>query len=415
MNKKTLRDVELKGQRVLMRVDFNVPIKDGVISDDTRIQGAVPSIRYVLDQGGSLVLMSHLGRPKGKGYEADFSLKPVAEYLAKVLGSPVAFAPDCLAAGEQAAALKPGDVLMLENTRFYAEEEGKVKQTDDMSDEVYKEKKAAMKEKQKAMARTLASYGDIFCNDAFGSAHRAHASTAVVCKYMSTNVAGFLMEKEIEYLGSAVESPNRPFVAILGGAKVSDKLAVVCNLLTKVDVLIVGGGMAYTFLKAQGHDVGKSLCEPDQLDYAREMLETAREKGVKFLLPIDNVSADKFAADASTQVTGNEIPAGWMALDIGPRTSALYAEAIKTAKTVVWNGPMGCFEMPAFAQGTTTVCQAVAASGAVSIIGGGDSVSAVNKSGLADKMTHISTGGGASLEFLEGKALPGVVALDDRA
>ena len=415
MNKKTLRDVELKGQRVLMRVDFNVPIKDGVISDDTRIQGAVPSIRYVLDQGGSLVLMSHLGRPKGKGYEADFSLKPVAEYLAKVLGSPVAFAPDCLAAGEQAAALKPGDVLMLENTRFYAEEEGKVKQTDDMSDEVYKEKKAAMKEKQKAMARTLASYGDIFCNDAFGSAHRAHASTAVVCKYMSTNVAGFLMEKEIEYLGSAVESPNRPFVAILGGAKVSDKLAVVCNLLTKVDVLIVGGGMAYTFLKAQGHDVGKSLCEPDQLDYAREMLETAREKGVKFLLPIDNVSADKFAADASTQVTGNEIPAGWMALDIGPRTSALYAEAIKTAKTVVWNGPMGCFEMPAFAQGTTAVCQAVAASGAVSIIGGGDSVSAVNQSGLADKMTHISTGGGASLEFLEGKALPGVVALDDRA
>ena len=415
MNKKTLRDVELKGQRVLMRVDFNVPIKDGVISDDTRIQGAVPSIRYVLDQGGSLVLMSHLGRPKGKGYEADFSLKPVAEYLAKVLGSPVAFAPDCLAAGEQAAALKPGDVLMLENTRFYAEEEGKVKQTDDMSDEVYKEKKAAMKEKQKAMARTLASYGDIFCNDAFGSAHRAHASTAVVCKYMSTNVAGFLMEKEIEYLGSAVESPNRPFVAILGGAKVSDKLAVVCNLLPKVDVLIVGGGMAYTFLKAPGHDVGKSLCAPDQLDYAREMLETAREKGVKFLLPIDNVSADKFAADASTQVTGNEIPAGWMALDIGPRTSALYAEAIKTAKTVVWNGPMGCFEMPAFAKGTMAVCEAVAASGAVSIIGGGDSVSAVNQSGLADKMTHISTGGGASLEFLEGKALPGVVALDDRA
>ena len=415
MNKKTLRDVDLKGRRVLMRVDFNVPIKNGVIGDDTRIQGALPSIRHVLDKGGSLVLMSHLGRPKGKGYEADFSLKPVADYLAKTLGRPVAFAPDCLAAKAQADALKPGDVLMLENTRFYAEEEGKVKKTDDVSEEVYKEKKAALKEKQKAMAKTLAAYGDVYCNDAFGSAHRAHASTAVVCTYMKTNVAGFLMEKEIEYLGGAVEHPTHPFVAILGGAKVSDKLAVVQNLLTKVDVLIIGGGMAYTFLKAQGHDVGKSLCELDQLDYARQMLELARAKGVKFLLPVDNICADKFAADARTQVTGNEIPADWMALDIGPQTSALYAEAIKTAKTVVWNGPMGCFEMPAFAKGTMAVCEAVAASGAVSIIGGGDSVSAVNQSGLADKMTHISTGGGASLEFLEGKALPGVVALDDRA
>ena len=414
MNKKTLRDVDLKGRRVLMRVDFNVPIKNGVIGDDTRIQGALPSIRHVLDKGGSLVLMSHLGRPKGKGYEADFSLKPVADYLAKTLGRPVAFAPDCLAAKAQADALKPGDVLMLENTRFYAEEEGKVKKTDDMSEEVYKEKKAALKEKQKAMAKTLAAYGDVYCNDAFGSAHRAHASTAVVCTYMKTNVAGFLMEKEIEYLGGAVEHPTRTFVAILGGAKVSDKLAVVQNLLTKVDVLIIGGGMAYTFLKAQGHDVGKSLCELDQLDYARQMLELARGKGVKFLLPVDNICADAFAADARTQITGNEVPAGWMALDIGPKTAALYAEAIKTARTVVWNGPMGCFEMPAFAKGTMAVCQAVADSGAVSIIGGGDSVSAVNKSGLADRMTHISTGGGASLEFLEGKALPGVVALDDR-
>ena len=414
MNKKTLRDVDLKGRRVLMRVDFNVPIKNGVIGDDTRIQGALPSIRHVLDKGGSLVLMSHLGRPKGKGYEADFSLKPVADYLAKTLGRPVAFAPDCLAAKTQADALKPGDVLMLENTRFYAEEEGKVKKTDDMSEEVYQEKKAALKEKQKAMAKTLAAYGDVYCNDAFGSAHRAHASTAVVCKYMKTNVAGFLMEKEIEYLGGAVEHPTHPFVAILGGAKVSDKLAVVQNLLTKVDVLIIGGGMAYTFLKAQGHDVGKSLCELDQLDYARQMLELARGKGVKFLLPVDNICADAFAADARTQITGNEVPAGWMALDIGPKTAALYTEAIKTARTVVWNGPMGCFEMPAFAKGTMAVCQAVADSGAVSIIGGGDSVSAVNKSGLADRMTHISTGGGASLEFLEGKALPGVVALDDR-
>jgi phosphoglycerate kinase len=415
MNKKTLRDVALKGQRVLMRVDFNVPIKGGVISDDTRVQGALPSIRYVLDQGGSLVLMSHLGRPKGKGYEADYSLKPVADHLATLLGRPVAFAPDCLAADSQAAALKPGDVLMLENTRFYAEEEGKVKKTDDMSEAAYKEKKAALKERQQRMAEKLAAYGDIYCNDAFGSAHRAHASTAVVCKYMKTCVAGFLMEKEIEYLGGAVEKPTRPFVAILGGAKVSDKLAVVQNLLTKVDVLIIGGGMAYTFLKAQGHEVGKSLCEIDQLDYARDMLASAKAKNIRFLLPVDNICADTFAADAATQITGNEIPAGWMALDIGPKTAALYGEAIRGAKTVVWNGPMGCFEMPAFAKGTLTVCQAVAASGAVSIIGGGDSVSAVNQSGLADKMTHISTGGGASLEFLEGKALPGVVALDDRA
>ena len=415
MNKKTLRDVDLKGKRVLMRVDFNVPIENGVIGDDTRIQGALPSIRYVLDQGGSLVLMSHLGRPKGKGYEAAFSLKPVAEYLAKVLGHAVAFAPDCLAAGAQAAALKPGQILMLENTRFYAEEEGKTKQAEGMSDADYKVKKAALKAKQKEMAQTLATYGDIYCNDAFGSAHRAHASTAVVCSFMKTNVAGFLMEKEIEYLGGAVESPKRPFVAILGGAKVSDKLAVVQNLLTKVDVLIIGGGMAYTFLKAQGHDVGKSLCELDQVDYAKRMLVDAKQRGIAFLLPVDNVCADAFAADANTQVTGNDIPSGWMALDIGPKTAANYAEAIRTAKTVVWNGPMGCFEMPAFAKGTLAVCQAVADSGSVSIIGGGDSVSAVNKSGLAGKMTHISTGGGASLEFLEGKTLPGVAALDERS
>jgi phosphoglycerate kinase len=414
MNKMTLRDIELKGRRVLMRVDFNVPIKNGVISDDTRVQAALPSIRYVLDKGGSLVLMSHLGRPKGKGYEAEFSLKPVAEHLAKVMGKPVAFAPDCLTAEEIVKAVKPGGIVMLENTRFYKEEEASVKKTDDLSEEEYKAKKAALKDKQKVMAQKLASYGDVYCNDAFGSAHRAHASTAVVCKYMKQNVAGFLMEKEIEYLGGAVEKPTRPFVAILGGAKVSDKLAVVENLLTKVDVLIVGGGMAYTFLKAQGHDIGKSLCETDQLDYARNMLADAAKRGVKFLLPVDNVAADKFDANANTQVVGNDIPAGWMALDIGPKTTELYASAIRSAKTVVWNGPMGCFEMPKFAAGTTGVCKAVAASGAVSIIGGGDSVSAVNQSGLADKMTHISTGGGASLEFLEGKALPGVVALNDR-
>jgi len=417
MNKKTLRDVALAGKRVIMRVDFNVPIKEGKITDDTRVKGALQSINYVLDQGGSLVLMSHLGRPKGKGFEADFSLKLVSEYLAKVLGKPVVFAPDCAAADDIVKAMKPGDVVMLENTRFYKEEEGKVKKTDEMSDEEYAAKKAELKEKQKKLAEKLASYGDIYCNDAFGSAHRAHASTAVICKYIKENVAGFLMEKEIEYLGSAVEKPIRPFVAILGGAKVSDKLAVVQNLLNKVDTLIIGGGMAYTFLKAQGNAIGKSLCEEDQLAYALEMIAKAKEKGVKFLLPVDNIAADKFAPDAATQVVGNTIPDGWMALDIGPKTTALYADAVKGAKTVVWNGPMGCFEMPAFAKGTFGVCEAVAtvkANGGISVIGGGDSVSAVNKSGLADKMSHISTGGGASLEYLEGKALPGVVALNDK-
>ena len=414
MDKKTLKDVDLKGKRVVMRVDFNVPIKEGKISDDTRVTAALPSIRYVLEQGASLVLMSHLGRPKGKGYEAEFSLKPVADHLARLLGQPVAFAADCQKADAEVAALRPGQVLVLENTRFYKEEEAKVKKTDDMTDDELKAKKAELKEKQKAMAQKLASYGEIFVNDAFGAAHRAHASTAVICKYIGTSVAGFLMEKEIRYLGNAVNNPVRPFVAILGGAKVSDKLAVVNNLLDKVDVLIIGGGMAYTFLKAQGHDVGNSLCELDQLDYARQMLEKAKANGKQFLLPVDNVAADKFDAAAQTQVVGNDIPAGWMALDIGPKTIALYAAAIQGAKTVVWNGPMGCFEMKPFAAGTFGVCEAVAASGATSIIGGGDSVSAVNKSGLAARMTHISTGGGASLEFLEGKELPGVAALNDK-
>ena len=414
MNKKTLKDVDLKGKRVIMRVDFNVPIKEGKIGDDTRVTAALPSIRYVLEQGASLVLMSHLGRPKGKGYEAEFSLKPVADHLAKLLGKPVAFAADCQAAAADVAALKPGQVLVLENTRFYKEEEAKVKKTDDMTEEQLKAKKAELKEKQKAMAQKLASYGEIFVNDAFGAAHRAHASTAVICKYVGTSVAGFLMEKELRYLGGAVNAPVRPFVAILGGAKVSDKLAVVKNLLDKVDTLIIGGGMAYTFLKAQGHDVGNSLCELDQLDYAREMIQKAKDNGKQFLLPVDNVAADKFDAAAATQVVGNDIPAGWMALDIGPKTTALYAAAIKGAKTVVWNGPMGCFEMKPFAAGTMGVCQAVADSGSTSIIGGGDSVSAVNKSGLAPKMTHISTGGGASLEFLEGKELPGVAALNNK-
>ena len=416
MNKKTLRDVDLAGKRVVMRVDFNVPMKDGVIKDDTRIQGALGSIKYVLDHGGSLVLMSHLGRPKGKGYEPEFSLKPVAEYLAKCLGKPVAFAPDCLKAADQAAALKPGEVLMLENTRFYKEETAKVKKTDDMTDEQVKAAKAELKAKCEEMAKILASYGDIYCNDAFGAAHRAHASTAVIAKYAPVAVSGFLLEKEIQYLGSAVENPVRPFVAILGGAKVSDKLAVVKNLLTKVDTLIIGGGMAYTFLKTQGKQIGNSLCEDDQLGYANDMLALAKERGVKFLLPVDSIAADKFDPEANTQIV-SEIPEGWMGLDIGPESVKLFAAALQGAKTVVWNGPMGCFEMPAFAKGTFGVCEAVAqvkANGGISIIGGGDSVSAVKKSGLADKMSHISTGGGASLEYLEGKVLPGVAALTDK-
>ncbi len=417
MNKKTLRDVDLKGKRVVMRVDFNVPLKEGVIKDDTRIKGALPSIKYVLEQGGSLVLMSHLGRPDEKGITADTSLKPVAEYLSKLLGKPVTFVADCGKADAEVAAMKPGDIVMLENTRYYKEEQAKAKQKDGESDEDFKARKAELKEKQKELAKKLASYGDIYCNDAFGTAHRAHASTAVITKYIPTSVAGFLLEKEIEYLGNAVENPVRPFVAILGGAKVSDKLAVVNNLLTKVNTLIIGGGMAYTFLKAQGHSVGNSLCELDQLDYAKDMIAKAKELGVSFLLPVDNVAADKFDAEANTQIVGDDIPDGWMGLDIGPKTVELYSNAIKGAKTVVWNGPMGCFEMEKFSKGTFGVCAAVAevkANGGISIIGGGDSVAAVNKSGLADKMSHISTGGGASLEDLEGKQLPGVVALNDK-
>ncbi len=417
MNKKTLRDVDLKGKKVVMRVDFNVPVKDGVIKDDTRIKGALPSIKYVLEQGGSLVLMSHMGRPDEKGITPDTTMKIVADYLSKLLDKPVVFVPDCAKADAEVAAMKPGDIVMLENTRYHAEEQAKCKQKDGESDEDFKARKAALKEKQKELAKKLASYGDIFCNDAFGTAHRAHASTAVITKYIGTSVAGFLMEKEIEYLGSAVENPVRPFVAILGGAKVSDKLAVVKNLLTKVDTLIIGGGMAYTFLKALGNKIGNSLCENDQLEYAKEMMGLAKSRGVKFLLPIDNIAADKFDPNANTQVVEGNIPDGWMGLDIGPKSVELFSNAIKSAKTVVWNGPMGCFEMEKFSKGTFGVCEAVAqvkANGGISIIGGGDSVAAVNKSGLADKMSHVSTGGGASLEFLEGKELPGVVSLQSK-
>ncbi len=423
MNKKTVRDVDLKGKKVIMRVDFNVPLNaDHQITDDTRIKAAEPTIKYVLEQGAALILMSHLGRPKGKGYEADFSLKPVCDYLSKDLGIAVQFAEDCQNADAQAAALKPGEVLMLENTRFYKAEEGKVKKTDEMSDEEYAAKKAELKAKKQAMAEKLSTYGDVYVNDAFGTAHRDHASTASIAKYMKAkgcpSVAGFLLEKEINFLGNAVENAVKPFVAIIGGAKVSGKLEVLQNLMKKVDAILIGGGMAYTFLKAQGYEVGKSLVEEELIDTAKATLADAKAAGVDFVLPVDNLAADKFDNDANITVVENTIPADLMALDIGPKTIAKYADIISKAKTIVWNGPMGCFEMSNFAKGTFGVCQAVADAtvnnGAVSVIGGGDSVSAVNKSGLASKMSHISTGGGASLEYLEGKQLPGVVALDDK-
>lgn len=402
MNKKTVRDVDLAGKRVVMRVDFNVPLSNGVVTDDTRIKAALPTIKYILEHGASLSLLSHLGRPKGE-VKPEFSLKPAVVCLSGLLGQQVKLAPDCI--GEEtvalADALQPGEVMVCENTRFHKEEDMKVKTDED---------KAA----QEAFAKELAKLGDVYVNDAFGTAHRAHGSTAVICKYVDTCVAGFLMEKEIQYLGKAVANPERPFVAIIGGAKVSGKLEVLTNLLDKVDSILIGGGMAYTFLKAMGHEIGNSLVEDDLLDTAKAILKSVEDKTVNFMLPVDNIIADKFDNNAQIKTVGNDIPAGWMALDVGPQTVVAYTTEIARAKTIVWNGPMGCFEMPNFAEATMAVCKAVANSNGVSIIGGGDSVAAVNQSGLADKMTHISTGGGASLEYLEGKELPGVMALDDK-
>lgn len=405
MAKKTIRDVDVKNKRVLMRVDFNVPLKDGKVADATRIEAALPSIRHVIKNGGKLVLMSHLGRPDGKP-APEFSLKPAALKLAELLGQPVPLAPDCVGpeVKKMVDGLRPGEALMLENVRYHAEEEllNKYKKQDD-----------ATKAKIDAFTKELASYGDIYVNDAFGTAHRAHASTQGVTKYIPVNVAGFLMEKEVKYFGDTLANPEKPFLAILGGAKVSDKVLVITNLLEKVDSLIIGGAMAYTLMKAAGQKVGISRVEEDKLDIAKEVIEKAKAKNVKLLLPVDHVCAKKFDVDAADGVF-DTIPDDMMGLDIGPKSIELFCAEVAKARTIVWNGPMGVFEKPNFAKGTFAVCKAVAGNDkCVSIIGGGDSVSAVNKSGLAAKMTHISTGGGASLEFLEGKVLPGVAALND--
>lgn len=389
--KKMITDLDVRNKRVLVRVDFNVPLKDGVIKDDTRIQAAIPTIQYLLDHHAAVILASHLGRPKGSPV-AEYSLKPVADYLGTLLKAPVKFAEDCI--GDQARAavkdLKTGEVLVLENTRFHAGEE----------------------KNDPAMAKALADLADLFVNDAFGSAHRAHASTAGVAEYIPA-AAGFLMQKEIEYLGNAIDDPKRPFVAILGGAKVSDKISVIENLLKKADKILIGGGMANTFLAAQGYEMADSLVEKDALDQARDLITKGSGK---LLLPVDLVIADAFEDTAEQKVVGlGNLPSGWRALDIGPETVSAFAEEIEKAGTIVWNGPMGVFEMPSFAKGTFAIAKVVAESKAISVIGGGDSVSAINQSGLADKITHISTGGGASLEMLEGLELPGLAVLADKA
>ncbi|HHU02182.1 MAG TPA: phosphoglycerate kinase [Christensenellaceae bacterium] len=395
MSKKTVRDIAPKGKRILMRADFNVPMDENrKITDDSRILGALPTIQYLLDAGAKLILMSHLGRPKGE-VNPKYSLAPVAVRLSELLNKPVKMSKDVI--GEDAkklvAELKDGDVMLLENLRFHKEEEA----NDD------------------GFAKALASFGDIYVNDAFGTAHRAHASTEGVTRFIDTSVSGFLIEKELKFLGEAVENPERPFVAILGGAKVSDKIGVIENLLNKVDVLLIGGGMAYTFIKAMGGNIGKSLLEEDKIELAKNLLEKAEEKNVKLLLPVDTLIADDFNNNANTDVvkTG-EIPDTWQGLDIGPKTRELFAEEIKKAKTVVWNGPMGVFEMPTFAGGTKAIAKAMAECGGTTIVGGGDSAAAVESMGFGDKISHISTGGGASLEFLEGKELPGVKALSDK-
>lgn len=394
-NKKTLEDVELKGKKVLVRCDFNVPLKDGIITDESRLIGVMPTIKYLSKQGAKVILCSHLG--KAKGPDPSLTLAPVAKRISEMLEKEVLFAADDVVVGENAklavSNMKNGDIILLENTRFRQEE----------------------KKNEKNFSKELGSLADIFVNDAFGTAHRKHCSTAGVTEFVSESVCGYLIQKELNFLGKAIENPKRPFVAILGGAKVSDKINVINNLLDKVDVLMIGGGMAYTFQKALGYSIGTSLVDESKIDFAREMIEKAKEKGVKLLLPIDVVYADKFEENAVPKISEDQnIPDGYMGLDIGPKTSKLFSDVIKKAKTVVWNGPMGVFEFENYAKGTIAVAEAMAMSDAVTIIGGGDSAAAVNKYGFADKMTHVSTGGGASLEFLQGAELPGIAALNDK-
>ena len=398
MNKMTIRDAALEGKRALMRVDFNVPLDDSQqITDDTRIAASLPTINALLERGASVILMSHLGRPKGR-VNLVYSLRPVAVRLAELLGSDVAFAPDCVGSEvtAMASALKPGEVLLLENLRFHAEEEA--------NDEEF--------------SRQLATLGDVYVNDAFGSAHRAHASTEGVTRFLSPSLAGLLMEKEIDYLGRAVGNPERPYIAILGGAKISGKIDVISNLLRKVDTLLIGGGMMFTFLKAQGLEIGTSLLEEDKIDLAHEVLAQAETGGKRLLLPVDVIVGKEFSNETETRtVAVSDIPSDMMGLDIGPASIALFADAISAGKTIIWNGPMGVFEMPNFARGTFAVADALVAAtkaGAVTVIGGGDSAAAISQAGLEHEVSHVSTGGGASLELLEGKILPGVAALTER-
>ena len=395
LNKKSVDDINAKGKRVLVRCDFNVPLDGDKITDENRLTAALPTIKKLIADGGKVILCSHLGKPKGEAVP-ELSLAPVAKRLNELLGQEVIFAADPEVVGVNAKAavkaMKDGDVVLLENTRYRSEET--------KNGEVF--------------SKELASLCDVFVNDAFGTAHRAHCSNVGVTKFVDTAVVGYLMQKEIDFLGNAVNNPKRPFVAILGGAKVSSKISVIENLLEKVDTLIIGGGMSYTFSKANGHSVGSSLLEEDYCEYALKMIQKAKDKGVTLLLPIDDVIADAYSNDANTKVIEGDILEGWMGLDIGPKTAQLYKEAVQEAKTVVWNGPMGCFEMSKFANGTKTVAEALANTDAVTIIGGGDSAAAVNQMGFGEQMTHISTGGGASLEFLEGKELPGVAAANNR-
>ena len=393
LNKKSVEDIDVKGKKVLVRCDFNVKMENGVITSDKRIVASLPTIKYLLENGAKLILCSHLGRPKGE-FKPEFSLAPVAVRLGELLGIEVKMAKDVIGESAQALAadLKEGEVLLLENVRFHKEET----------------------KNDPEFSKALASLAEIYVNDAFGSAHRAHSSTTGVADYLPA-VGGYLIRKELEYIGGALANPQRPLVAILGGAKVSDKIGVITNLMETVDTLIVGGGMAYTFFAAQGHSVGTSICETDKIELAKEMMAAAKEKGVNFLIPVDNRVGREYAEDTECMVVdSDDIPDDWMGLDIGPKTEALFADAIKGAGTVIWNGPMGVSEWKNFANGTIAVATAIAESGAISIVGGGDSAAAVQKLGFADKMSHISTGGGASLEFLEGKDLPGVVALNDK-